>query len=241
MKNTFVSLVFLLLAFTGLSQPVGYDVFGTLTHPFASPYSLVTHDTLKDARTLKDIYARYRSSWVANYISVAISSTCQGVVKRAVSTNDTLTLEQMNLLKRADAGCSIDVVVDYIPENSLKNNPPRKMNFSLRPVPIFEAKYPGGPQQLNLYLKENIMDKIPVTTVEQIELAKVRFNIDEEGKVVDAQVFQTSEEVGVDDLIIDALCNMPKWSPAKDSEGKKITQEFEFSMGTDLLRCDYQY
>lgn len=241
MKISSVALIVLLLPFSGLSQESGYGVFGTLTNPYSGPFSLLTLDTLEKAETLNDIYARYPSSWVANYISVEVSSTCQGITKKAVSTNDILTDEQKDILNRADLGCKINLKVDYVPENSLKDNPARKMNFSLTMIPIFEAKYPGGFQHLKKYLKENIIDQIAETKLAHIKLAKVRFNINEKGQVSNAQVFKTTENDCVNQLILEAIRNMPKWSPAENSKGVKISQEFEFTMGTSMLRCDYKY
>jgi len=241
MKNYLVASFLLLLSFSGFPQEMGYDVFGTLTNPRSGPYSLVTLDTLKTAKTLADIDARYRPSWVARYIAVEVASTCGERVKRAVGTNDLLTHEQMDILKMADLGCRIDVEVDYIPRNTLKDNPPRKMNFSLTVIPIVEAKYPGGYQQLKAYLKEHIIAEITSTTAEPIALAKVRFNVNAQGQVADAQISQTSEDREIDKLILEAICNMPKWQPAENAKGLAIAQEFEFSMGTSLLRCDYQY
>lgn len=240
MKNSFVTLLFLLLAFSGVAQVVGYDVFGIETNPQKAPY-LLTLDTLNQAKTLNDINARYKSSWVASYLSVELSSTCGGVVKKAVGTDDKLTDQQLDILKMADFGCRIDVIVDYIPQNTLKDNPPRKMNFALTVIPIIEAKYPGGYHHLKTYLKENILDKIDNATVEQVALARVRFYINEEGQASDPEIFLTSDHEQIDQLILQAIDNMPTWSPAKDANGKIISQGFEFTLGTTLLRCDYEY
>lgn len=241
MKNYFCAL-FILLAFSGFTQEISYyNIYGTQTNPYSGRYQLVTMDTLKDAKTLSDINGKYRPNWVAEYYSVEITTSCAGVVKKAVSKNDVLTEEQLNVLKAATADCSIEVVVDYLPNNTLKHNPPRQLSFVLTPMPIFEAKYPGGPQALKTYLRENIMDKIPAGKTEQINLAKVQFTINELGQVADAQMVQTTTATNLDKLMLEALCDMPKWTPAKNAQGTIITQEFEFRMGTDLLRCDYQY
>lgn len=241
MKNYFATLMALLLTVSGYSQEIGFTLFGTHTNPYSGPYSLITLDSLQGAKTLQDLYVHYRPSQVASYISVEISSACQGQINKAASTDDALSPAQMDILKRADKGCIIDVVVDYIPNNTLKDNPPRKMSFSLTMVPIIEAKYPGGSQQLKAYLKEQIMDQVSASTAAQIPLATVRFTINREGKLTDAHLFKTSGVETIDTLILEAICNMPKWSPAKNASGKIISQDFEFRMGTDLLRCDYRY
>lgn len=241
MKHYLATLMVLLLTVSAFSQDIGFSLFGTHTNPYSGPYSLITLDSLQSAKTLPDLYAHYRPSQVARYISVEISSACQGQISKAVSTDDALSPAQMGILKRAQKGCIIDVVVDYIPNNTLKDNPPRKMSFSLTMVPIIESKYPGGSQQLKAYLQEQIMDQIPTATAAEIPLATARFTINREGQVSDAHIFKTSGTKTVDTLVLEAICNMPKWSPAKNATGKIISQDFEFRMGTDLLRCDYKY
>ena len=239
MKNCFITLLSTLLAVSGFSQKMGYEVFGTLIQPKASFYPPITLDTLKEAKTLKDINTKYRPDWVASYNSVAISSNCSGVVKKAIGKNNTLTREQINVLKSTSTDCQINVEIDYIPKNNLKNNPPRKMKFSPRIIPIYEAKFPDDYQNLKAYLKKNIVDKILESTIGTIELAKIRFHINEEGKVSDAHIFETSQDDKIDKLLLEAIRSMPRWEPAKNVEGINIAQEFEFSVGTDLLRCDY--
>jgi len=144
MKNNLVTFILVLQAFWGFSQYHGFDVFGTQTNPYSDQYSIITLDTLAEAKTLSDINKWFRASWVARYITVEISSTCGDVVKKAASKNDTLTIGQINLMNRADEHCKIDVEVLYIPKNTLKDNPPRNINFSLKMVPVYEAKYPGA-------------------------------------------------------------------------------------------------
>lgn len=241
MKRNFLTLLLTFLAGAGFAQAAGFNVFGTLTNPYSEPYQLLTLDTLSKASTLRDINAKYRPDWVASYISVEIATTCAGSVRKAVSKDDVLTGEQLELLKTATPGCKIDVEVDYIPANNLTYNPPRTLGFSLRPAPIFEAKFPGGAPQLRRYLRENILDEISTANAGSVKLAKVRFTVTESGQVTDVRVFESSGEETVDNLILEAICNMPAWQPAKNAKGGEIPQEFEFSMGTDLLRCDYQY
>ncbi|MEL6973433.1 MAG: hypothetical protein AAFO02_24975, partial [Bacteroidota bacterium] len=144
MKKSSLILLFLLFINSVFSQSTVYELHGTQTNPYASLYSLITLDTLQDARTLKDIYAKYRPDWVAKYIEVVVKTNCNGVVKTAASPNDTLTQNQLTLMRQAVAGCNIEVTVDYIPNNELTYNPARTMAFSLRTIPIAEAKFPGG-------------------------------------------------------------------------------------------------
>lgn len=241
MKYLLASLLVLLFSFSTSAQQMGYDVFGVATHPYAEPYQMVTLDSLQEAKTLSDVNARYRGDWVARYISVALTTDCDGTKREAVGPDDVLTPQQLELLHQAGPNCKVDVLVDYIPDNKLQHNPPRQMNFSLRIMPIFEAKFPGGTQQLKAYLKKNFHDEILAAGMDPIKLVRVRFQVGQEGQAADTRIVQSSGNSGVDQLIENAICNMPIWLPAKDAQGRAITQEFEFTMGTDLLRCDYQY
>lgn len=239
MKNFSVIVILLLIAFSSFSQAVGYEILGTETNPKIAWFPLITLDTLQHAQTLQDINRRFKPSWVARYISVELAAKCGDQVQKATAPDDTLNPEQLAILRSAKKDCTIDVTVDYIPENELTDNPPRQLAFSLNILPIYEAKFPGGNSALKAYLKENIIEQIPETTLQQIAMVKIRFHIDENGQTADVRVFTPSHDNQMDQFLVEALCDMPPWQPAINEEGVKIPQEFEFSMGTDMLRCDY--
>ena len=83
------------------------------------------------------------------------------------------------------------------------------------------------------------MDKLNAESRESVSRAKVCFAVDEAGKVGKIRVLQSSEDPAVDALLLQAFKAMPAWQAASDQNGNKISQEFEFIMGTDLLRCDF--
>lgn len=241
MIKSSITLFLFLFTLVGNTQVVGYDVFGVQTNPRENLYPLVTLDTLQSAQTLDDLIPLYRPSWVAEYLSVKVSSICQIEERTAFGKNDSLTSVQLNILRAVGKGCTANVLVKYIPANNLTYNPPREMAFTLRMKPLYEAKYPNGYQALKLYLKETIIDQLPPAVTETIALTRVRFTIDEAGEVVDIQTCTSSTFDDVDQLIINALAAMPKWAAATNLQGTKMKQVFEFTLGTDLLRCDYQY
>ncbi|MEM7040026.1 MAG: energy transducer TonB [Bacteroidota bacterium] len=241
MKKNFFSLIFILLATTSFAQHNYFDVFGTHYITNSGPYFLVTLDTLNDAQRLEDINARFPTKWVDRFLSVEITATTNGITRQAISTDDQLTVQQMGLLKSAGPDTEVSVKVNYIPENSLQDNPPRQMDFGLKMLPIVEAKFPGGTTDLKSYLKQNTLDKIDDTDFEKIKLAAVRFDIDENGKVARAQLLESSADQQVDQMMLDVICNMPTWKPAKNAAGESISQEFEFRLGKHVARCDYSY
>ena len=241
MTQNLATLLIVCLSITGQSQEIGYHVFGTLTHPYAGKYFVMTLDTLNDAKTLEDVYYRYPSSWISEYRSVELTSTCGENVRRAMSMNDILTAEQMAILRSADLGCRIDVVIDYIPKNSLKDNPPKRENFSLTPIPIIEAKYPGGLESLQTFLSKEVVEEAETKYGAALKYAEARFNVDQDGNVSDIFIMRSSGFNDIDQLIQNTIHKMPMWTPARDREGKAIRQEFQFTIGSDLLRCDYDY
>lgn len=225
MKNSIFTLFILLLVLPGFSQKMTYDVRGIYQHP-------IIKETLNDAKTISDINPGYPASWIASYSSVEILATCNGIVKKAFSSNDTLNNEQRSILEMADIGTEIVVDVKYSPSNSLIDLfEVKKIHFSFTIIPNIEAEYEGGYDQLKAYLKKTTLDKIPEIDQQQLQLAIVKFTINEEGKATNAHISTASKNEEIDKLLLDAINNMPKWKPAEDSNGLKVKQDFEFSIG----------
>ncbi len=155
MRTLILMLAIVFPCLTTMAQDKAYQCNGTETNPNTHKYPVVTLDMLKDASNLSDIHEHYPASWVRTYHSVTISSQCHGVQRSAQSENDNLTAEQLEILKTADNDCLVRVLVDYTPENNLKCNPPKQLDFSLQMVPIYEASYAGAEDFIDQYIKEN--------------------------------------------------------------------------------------
>ncbi len=199
------------------------------------PSLSITKDQLNEARSLIDLNERYKPSWVREYLSVEILTSHKEKTRKAVSKNDTLSQEQKDIMNMAEVGTDISVMVRYIPENTLKNNDAKEMNFAFTVEPENSATFPGGPQQLKQYLKEKAIDKIPDGSFQNYDLAAVKFTINEEGHIVDAHIFgseyQTSKNEKIDELLLETICNMPSWKPAEYSNGIKVKQDFVLTVG----------
>ena len=200
------------------------------------PYLSITKEQLKNAETLQDLNKRFQTTWINEYLSVDILTTQKGESKRVVGKDSTLTKEQRNQLISADSGTQISIMVQYIPENNLKNNPPREMDFTLFIEPERKAEFPGGDTKLIQYLTENFHGNIPDDVFRKYQLAAVTFTVDKEGYVTDSQLFWTSENDRTDKLMLDVICNMPKWKPAEYADGTKVDQNFALTVG-DMKSC----
>ncbi len=242
-QNKLIVLLFIALAFPhpgssqdSLTNELSYEVNRVY------PHISITKEKLNEAHTLidlnneaNDLNLYYKSSWIREYISVEILTSYKGKIRKAVSKNDTLSQEQKDIMNMADVGTDISVKVQYIPENTLTHNDIKEIDFSFTVDPESEAKYPGGQQQLKQYLKEKAIDKIPDGSFKNYDLTAIKFTINEEGKIIDAHVFeseyQTYKNEKIDKLLLETIRNMPCWKPAEYSNGIKVKQEFVLTVG----------
>lgn len=239
MKNIWYQLI--LFLFIALTLP--HLVFSQDNQSFELDYKVnrvypslsITKQQLHEARTLLDINEYYKPSWVKTYISVEVSASHQGKIKKAVGKSNTLNQAQKNLMNTVDAGTDISVQIDYIPNNNLTHNDPKETNFTFIVEPENEATYSSGVQQLKQYLKENVADKISDEVFEIYRLTAVKFAVDEAGQIVDAHIFespaQTFRDTKTEEFLLEAVCNMPNWTPAQYANGMKVKQEFVLTAG----------
>lgn len=232
LQNKLLIILFITLAFPfigssqdSLTKELRYEV-----NQIYPPFS-ITKENLKEAHTLIDLNTHYQSSWIKEYISVEILTIYNGSVRKAVGKNETLSQEQKDIMNMADVGADISVKVQYIPDNTLKHNDVKEINFSFIVEPESDAKYPGGQDQLIQYLKENAIDKIPDGSFKEFDLAVIKFTINEEGKTTDAHAFWPFEDEKIDELLLETICNMPGWKPAEYSNGTRVKQEFVLTVG----------
>ncbi len=203
------------------------------------PSFWITREKLRQAQTLNDLNKHYKPSWVRMYISVEVTTKEGGEKKLAVGGNDTLSREQKNIMMSADPGEEISVVIRYMPDNMLLNNEPKEERFTLAVEPVKSATYKGGQKQLRRYLKEEAIAWIAEGTFVNYDLSAIKFTIDEEGRVIDAEIFWPFEKKKVDELLLEVICNMPAWIPAEYADGTRIKQKFVLLVG-NMKNCAVQ-
>lgn len=232
MKYSILVLGFCLFASFGFAQELAFNINDTFSKP-------VLKEQLDEAKSMKDINADYPSSWIsdADYVSTEISATCNGVEMKATGQNEQLNPSQQRVLQSADIATAIHVEVKYRVKNSITQIVDVKtMNFSVSHVPATKASYIGGEEAMNLYLKENAMDKINKSESNKFDFAGVKFYVNKDGKIINPKVFTTSGDKNVDRILVETISNMPKWKPAKDSNGVAVQQEFELHVGM-MIGC----
>jgi TonB family protein len=226
MKSILVSLIMVLAYFTGISQELNFDVRGTYARP-------VKAEKLQHIETLSDLIRGYGSSWISEYMAVEVAATNNGTVIKALSPDDTLSPDQKNLLKAADLGTEIVVEVTYKYANPVTHHLDlRQMYYAATVVPETEAEYLGGYERMKDYLRETAINKINEEDTKELKQALLNFTINEEGEVADARITMSSGDQKIDRLLLKAINKMPKWRPAALANGTKVSQTFQFSVGS---------
>lgn len=225
MKREIITSLLVLAVFSLFSQDLGFEVKGAYARP-------VKAEKLDKATNMSDLIDGYPVSWIAEYVSTGISVVSGDNVKQAMSNDDNLTPEQVSLLKSADLGDEVVIDVAYKSKNFItKELDVRYMHYAATVVPEHEAEYPGGHEPMRAYLKESAMNKIPNESFKEFQQVIIRFTVDEQGQIENPRVTTTSGDPKIDNLLLKALKNMPKWTPAENSAGTKVTQDFEFIIG----------
>ena len=198
----------------------------------------ITLERIQKAKLVSDLIEGYPNNWITAYISVEISSSCKSVKVNAVSLNDVLSVEQKNMLNKADLGTDIVITVKHNTKNSITNVLEKsEMNVTLTIIPEIEATYIGGYKSMIAYLKENGTAKIAAISTKQIQFASLKFTVNKNGKTDNVFLMKTSGNTEVDNVLVELITNMPKWIPAQNSKGADVNQEFEFTLGSMAGGC----
>ena len=216
---------------------IGQDdaVFAYEVNRVYPPISL-TQEAFDDVRTIEDLNQYYKPSWIREFKSVQVTTTHAGVTKTSVSADDTFTAEQIDNIKASDRGVDIEVVIDYIPENTLRHNDPKTYDFKFIIDPESDAKFPGGEEEMKSYLESSAIAVLPAGSFVDYDFVAITFTVNDEGQVVDPEVVTSSEEASIDALFIEAINKMPCWTPAEHVTGLKVPQQYALTVG-NMANC----
>ncbi len=225
MYRHLITTLLFLSVFSAFSQDLPFEIKGAYARP-------VKAEKLDQAASMSDLIDGYPVSWIDGYVSTGITVISGDNVKKAESIDDRLTPEQVSLLQSADLGDDVVIDVAYKSKNFItKELDVRYMHYTATIIPEHEAEYPGGVESLKAYLKENAITKIPNESFKELQQVIIRFTIDEQGQTTNARLTTTSGNPKTDNLLLKTLNNMPKWKPAVDIKGTRVSQDFEFIVG----------
>ena len=210
---------------SNFTSEIYFEVLGNYAHS-------VKKEKLDEAKVISDIIPGYPESWINQYVSVEILAIRNGNSMKATSIGKVLNPEQKNILHVADLGTEIVINVNYKYKNPATDKIENYMlNFSMMVIPEIEAEYIGGYQQLTRHIKENIINKISDNTLQQYQSGIVLFTIDEKGEITDTRISKSTGDIITDKFLIKSVNEMPKWKPAKNLNGIKVKQAFQFRVG----------
>ncbi len=197
------------------------------------PYISISKDQLVKAETLEDLNYRYKSSWVEQFNSVAITTLQNGKSKTEISSNDQLTKKQKELMIQADEGAEIHVLINYIPNNTLTLKEEKQIDFTIEIDPFKNAAFIGGHSQLKKYVTNHITSKIPEGTFKGFDLTVITFNVNPEGEITNSKIAVSSNDEETDQFILKNISSMPCWIPAEYAKGTKVDQTVAITIGNN--------
>lgn len=200
------------------------------------PSVSIKKKALADAQNLSDLNRRYEADWVRKYLLVEFTAIRQGKNLTISGESDVLTDAQKDLLLHADSGTEVRIRVKYMPENNLKHNEAKEMSFNLYIDPQSDAHFIGGDRKLQDYLKRNAIGLVATEKFKQYQLAAYKFTVAEDGSILNPHVLWSSEDEQIDEVMLSAICNMPRWNPAQYSDGTNVHQDYVLSVG-DKQSC----
>lgn len=206
---------------------LGFEVMGTYKKG-------IKKDDLSTAKTLADLKEGFPTSWIGSYKSVFVSAIKDGSLTVLESNDEVLTSEQIHMIQNTEYWSDVTVNVTYYPKSNMLLTDEKEINFTLTVLPENDATYPGGYDMMRSYLKSNTVDKISKAERESLKATKVKFTIDETGKITYAEISERSENDKIDKLLINAIYKMPKWTPATASNGTTLKQDFVFMIGNEI-------
>lgn len=205
-------------------QKPNYDIYGSFGRP-------IKDEVLKSPDNMDDLIPYYPHNWIVSHESTEITIKHNGETKSARGKNDTLTKEQIQLLKNTAIGDQITIIVNYKNKNSINGTPESsKMNVKYTVMPESEAQCSVDNKELRKYFDQSAIDKLPADFSKRNVSPILKFTVNENGEVSEAKITNPSGDEKVDKLLLDAVYHMPKWKPAQNSKGTKFKQEFIFRL-----------
>lgn len=210
----------------GFAQELRYDISGKYDRA-------IKLADLQKAKSLSALSPGFPKSWITTYKSTQISLSGHESMVSARGQNEVLSPDQLDLLGKAETGQSLVVEVFYTyDEGGKKDEVPRKIGFSLSIIPDTEASFPGGYPLLSSLLQEEIVKAVSAMDP-QLKKVKMGFTISDAGLILSPEVLESSGNQNIDQFIIQQLSKLPRWNPARLQNGRKVSQDFIFSIGKD--------
>ncbi len=153
----------------------------------------------------------------------------------SVSGNtETLTTEQLELLRSVDYSTNLYVRANYQIKNGASTQPYSSHSTPhITVVPEKQAVYAEGKDVLLKYLKYNSIHQTSVAREGNILAGKIYFTVDTFGMISEVYLASSSGFPSIDLHMTDLITRAPgKWEPAENEKGERVEQTLVYSFGS---------
>lgn len=192
----------------------------------------IERDKVKNATSISDLNRHFKSEWVKEYYQVSFQCPVNGTMKTINTSSDKLNQELKDMILACDASKRLEINIEYLPNNELRHNDPKKLHYSILIRPDIEASFSTTSDNFNDFIIEHAIHKIDRNYFTDYRAAIISFTIDTAGDVINPIVFESSKNTAIDSILLNAICNMPKWTPASYNDGTKVSQNFALTIGS---------
>jgi len=198
-------------------------------------FAAIKKTDIDKATTIYDFLNEGEKQQIAQFNSVEII-----IIKgerqtniREYGENDHLTDAQIKLIRSAEYFSHFSIRTEFKEKSKETGRlEERFFNPHLTVVPDKQATYVNGKEALINYLKDNSKKSMSVIEGDKLGAIILHFTVSKDGIVSYVNQQMTTEYPSIDKKLIELIKNIPgKWTPAENSQGKKIDQEFAFTFG----------
>ncbi len=194
----------------------------------------ISKTDLDNAKTIIDILPKGATDLIDSYYYARVSILDDHVEtdRRAMSNNEVLTTEQINLIQSTNDSGNIYIRSDYENKSGLRDY--NYLTYFISVVPDQQAIYNDGYEALIKHLKTKSKEDVKVITKDGLKAGKVRFTVTKEGFISNVSLTSTSGYESVDKVLVETIETIPgQWTPASNGSGAKVDQELVFFFGVE--------
>lgn len=197
----------------------------------------ITLEDLDKAKSIRDVVPKDALGTVISYDEVKVSLFDEDDNKNVIGKEGNFNSGQLGLLESLNYSSNFYVHAYYQKRNEITGEVQDEyLVYYITVVPKYEAEYLTGSENLLDYIKMNC--KKHESEIEEGELkpGKVMFMVNKSGDVDNVRLMSSSGNLGLDTEIQKIINELPnEWRPARNGEGKKVSQELTISFG--IIGC----
>lgn len=193
----------------------------------------ITVKDLQKATSIVDLLPAEATEKLSQYRDVKVDVVPNNNNTAIEGVDENLNNDQLELLK------SMDYSTNFYLEAHCKNNNTRygpmdnyHLVYYLTVVPETAAQYNKGQDALITYLKEGSKNQASACNWDETSPGRLHFTVSKEGTISDASTSNSCGNLSLDEQMIKLIKAMPgNWTPASNSTGDKVAQDFVFFYG----------